>query len=77
MIGLGPLWLESGGGSLRGTLNYGQVLRGFLVIGGVSMGLPWLYLKTTGLIIIAAILLPLAVRKLWGRDRQHELAGTE
>jgi TRAP transporter 4TM/12TM fusion protein len=77
MIGLGPLWAESGGGSFSVFFNHGYILRALLVLAGVSMGLPWLYLKIMGLVIIAAILLPLAARKLWGRNRQHKLAGTE
>lgn len=76
MLGLGVLWPGSGRWSLGGYFYHSYVLRGILVCAGVFMGLPWLYLKATGLIITAAILLPLAVWKLWSRDKQPEPAVT-
>lgn len=76
MLGLGVLWPGSGRWSFGGYLCHSYVLRGILVCAGIFIGLPWLYLKAIGLIITAAILLPLTAWKLWSRDKQPEPAVT-
>jgi TRAP transporter 4TM/12TM fusion protein len=76
MLGLGILWPGSGRWAFGGYFYHSYVLRGILVCAGVSMGLPWLHIKAIGLIIIAAILLPLTARKIWNRRKEHEAVVT-
>ncbi|RLB30259.1 MAG: hypothetical protein DRH11_15065 [Deltaproteobacteria bacterium] len=77
MLGIGKLWPGSGRGSIAGYSYYSYLLRVILVCAGILMGLPWLYIKATGLGISAAILLPYTVWKIWNRDRQPEAVVTQ
>lgn len=70
--GLGSLWPGWGKWSSGGYTYYSYGLRTILVCAGVFLGLPWLYIKTIGFVIVAVILLPLGVQKISGRSTESE-----
>ena len=76
MLGLGILWPGFGRGSAGGYKYYSYVLRTILVCSGVFLGFPWLYIKGLGLVITAAILLPLVASKIWGGRKEPEAVVT-
>lgn len=76
MHGLGILWPGKGRWSFGGYAYHSYVLRGILVCSGILIGLPWLYIKGIGLVITAAILLPLAAWKIWNRRKEPEAVAT-
>lgn len=77
MQGLGSLWAGSGKGSIGGYTYYGYVLRTILVCAGILLGLPWLNVKLTGLLISAFILLPTIILRKLRRHREIEAAAAE
>lgn len=76
MHGLGTLWPGEGRWSFGGYAYHSYVLRGILVCSGILIGLPWLYIKGIGLVITAAILLPLVAWKIWKRRTEPEAVFT-
>jgi TRAP transporter 4TM/12TM fusion protein len=76
MHGLGTLWPGWGRWSFGGYTYHSYVLRGILICSGILIGLPWLHIKGIGLVITAAILLPLAAWKIWNRRKEPEAVAT-